>query len=60
MQEEKKSLLDLIADHPKLAGFIAFIAFAATFSPRVSGIAMWICLFAAWFFATAMIVGLPN
>jgi hypothetical protein len=60
MPETEKGLFDHISDHPKLSGFLAFIAFAATFSPRVSGTAVWLCLLGAWVFASGMIVGVPR
>jgi hypothetical protein len=60
MSEHQKSLLDHIADHPKVAAILALLAFAASFSPRVSVMALWICLFTAWLFAAAMILGIPK
>lgn len=59
MADESKHPWDFILDHPKFAAFLAFMALATTFSPRVSGGAMWLCLTLAWVFGTAMVWGYP-
>lgn len=58
--KEQRSLLDQIFDHPKSAGFLAFLALALAFSPKASLIGTWTCLIAAWIFASAMIFGIPR
>ena len=60
MDEQPKSPFDHIADHPKFAAILALVAFATSFSPRASMMALWICVFLAWVFSSAMIVGLPK
>lgn len=50
--------LDVILDHPKLWGIVALVAFAATFSPKVSVNAMWALLVAAWVLGQCWIAGL--
>ncbi len=46
---------DYILDHPKFAGIIAFLALAATFSPRLSTLASWICVSVAFFFGLLIV-----
>jgi energy-coupling factor transporter transmembrane protein EcfT len=49
-----------ILNHPKFAGFLAFVALAITFSPRASMTGTWICLGAAFVFGLLMVVGLKR
>jgi len=61
MESERRRMpWDYVLDHPKVAGFVSFLAFAATFSPRASVVASWICLAVAWLFAIAAINGWPQ
>lgn len=50
----------IVLDHPKLWGIIALLAFAATFSPRVSTGAMWACLLVAEATTIAFAAGLKS
>lgn len=54
---QNKNWKDHVLEHPKLAGFLAFIALAVAFSPRVSGMASWICIAASVPFGLSMILG---
>ena len=56
---ESRNLFDTIADHPKLAGFLACVAIAITFTPKVDVVATYIALFVAWIFGVGIITGLP-
>ncbi len=55
-----KTTWDHVTDHPKLSATLALLVFAATFSPKVSVNAMWICLALAWLFTSLMIFGIPR
>jgi hypothetical protein len=55
---EGRKLFDIVTDHPKLAGFLAWVAIAITFTPKTSVAATVISLFAAWVFGVGMIAGL--
>lgn len=52
--------IDWIMDHPKLAGFLALLALAITFSPKASVMGTWICLSVAEGFAIAMLAGFAK
>ena len=52
-----QTIVDLVLDHPKLAGLIAFVALAISLSPRATTVGSWICLFVALLFAVAMVAG---
>src|SRR5690349_16738676 len=56
----RKPALHWILDHPKVAGFVAFMSLAAAFSPKVSAVATWLCIVIGALFAYAMLKGLAE
>jgi hypothetical protein len=57
--ETWQGMWDYITDHPKVAGVLALLAFAATFSPKASTVAAWLCIVAAWALALLWMAGIP-
>lgn len=58
--KQQPAVIHWILDHPKLAGFLGAIALAVGFSPKVSGVASWICIVIAIIFGVAMLLGLGE
>ena len=56
---QDKSTWDHITDHPKIAGVLALLALAATFSPKASALASWGCIVIAWSLTVAFAGGAP-
>lgn len=55
----EKNLWNHLTDHPKIAGALAMIALAVTFSPRLSLSACCFCLFGAYILFMAAVDGYP-
>ena len=56
---QEESIWDHITDHPKVAGVLALLAFAATFSPKASTLAAWACVLMAWVLVLMVVAGIP-
>jgi hypothetical protein len=57
VKQREPALIHWVLDHPKLAGFAAFIALAVTFTPKASILASWVSLGIATVFGIAMLWG---
>jgi hypothetical protein len=60
MPKHEQNLWDNLTDHPKIAGALALIALAVSFSPKLSSVACWLCLFAAYILVMAAVDGSPT
>jgi len=56
----RKPVAQWVLDHPKVAGFLAAVALAISFSPKASSLASWICLAIAVVFGIAMLLGIVE
>lgn len=56
-KKRQSALIHWVLDHPKIAGFAAFLALAVAFTPKASATASWICLGIAIVFGIAMLLG---
>jgi hypothetical protein len=55
-----KHWFDNIVESPTLAGVLAMIAFAVSFSPKASALAMWVCLAVACLLSIRMVYTLDH